>query len=249
MKVESYLDGLLEKFRATAADDKSRPAAKFLMVLVMLKTWFHRSKGGKLAAAKVDSIWHQAPNAEGETPAQTPAPSGALISQPSLLQQQQQTDYSPANTPLQLLSEVATGGTPRPESRNQYSSNGWHQNNQQASQPQQQQPPVPQQVPFNFNDPNSTNQMPTGYNMMYGPMGNIDPNLGIPQDFDFSIGDGFEQAMGITLGDGDFGKYFQDDVSVPLALGFKQKYTDQSLLSLGILGRHDGQCWRHEQWL
>jgi hypothetical protein len=213
MKVEGYLDGLLEKFRATAADDKSRPAAKFLMVLVMLRTWFHRPKGGKLAATKADSLWHQAQNVEGETPAQTPAPSGALASQPSLLQQQQQPDYSPANTPLQLLSEVATGGTPRPESRNQYSSNEWHQNSHQISQAQQQQPQAPQQAPFNFNDPNSTNHMPIGYGMMYGPMSNIDPNLIVPQDFDFSIGDGFEQAMGITLGDGDFGKYFQDDVS------------------------------------
>jgi hypothetical protein len=210
MKVESYLDGLLEKFRATATDDKSRPAAKFLMVLVMLKTWFHRSKGGKLAAAKIDSLWQQPPNIEGETPAQTPATTGTLVSQPSLLQQQQQPEYSPANTPLQLLSEVATGGTPRPESRNQYSSNEWNQNNQQVSQAQQ---PTPQQ--FNFNDPNPANQMPAGYNMMYGPMSNIDPSLGIPQDFDFSIGDGFEQAMGITLGDGDLGKYFQDDVSFP----------------------------------
>jgi hypothetical protein len=213
MKVEGYLDGLLDKFRAAAADDKSRPAAKFLMVLVMLKTWFHRSKGGKIAGVKIESIWPQPPNVEGETPAQTPAPSSALVSQPALLQQQQQREYSPANTPLQLLSEVATGGTPRPESRNQYSSNEWNQNSQQVPQAQQS---APQQ--FNFNDPNSANQMPTGYNMMYGPMSNIDPNLGIPQDFDFSIGDGFEQAMGITLGDGDFGKYFQDDVSFPSIL-------------------------------
>jgi len=214
MKVEGYLDGLLDKFRATAAEDKSRPAAKFLMVLVMLKTWFHRSKGGKLAAGKVDSLWQQPQNVEGDTPAQTPATSGTLVSQPSLLQQQQQPDYSPANTPLQLLSEVATGGTPRPESRNQYSSSEWHQSNQQLSQAQQQQPQAQQQAPFNFNDPNAANQMPPGYGIMYGPTSNIDPNLGIPQDFDFSIGDGFEQAMGITLGDGDFGKYFQDDVSL-----------------------------------
>ncbi len=220
MKVEGYLDGLLDKFRTTAADDKSRPAAKFLMVLVMLKTWFHRSKGGKLAVAKADSMWQQPPNAEGETPAQTPATAGTLTSQPLLLAQQQQPEYSPANTPLQLLSEVATGGTPRPESRNQYSSNEWQQNNQQASQAQQQQqqqqqPAALQQAAFSFNDPNSANQLPAGYSMMYGPMSNIDPNLGIPQDFDFSIGDGFEQAMGISLGDGDLGKYFQDDVSFP----------------------------------
>lgn len=219
MKVEGYLDGLLEKFRATAADDKSRPAAKFLMVLVMLKTWFHRSKGGKLTAAKIDPIWHSGQNVEGETPAATPAPSGPLIAQPQVLQQQHQTEYSPANTPLQLLSEVATCGTPRPESRNQYNSNEWLQNQSQIPQPQQQQQlqaPQQQQVPFTYSDTNSTNQMPAGYGMNYGPLSNIDPSLAMPQDFDFAIGDGFEQAMGITLGDGDLGKYFQDDVSLHL---------------------------------
>jgi hypothetical protein len=222
MKVEGYLDGLLEKFRATAADDKSRPAAKFLMVLVMLKTWFHRSKGGKLTAVKLESIWQSSQNPEGQTPAPTPAPSGPMIAAASVLQQQQQPDYSPANTPLQLLSEVATGGTPRPESRNQYNSNEWHQTQSQIPQPQQQlQPPAPQQQqqqgPFGYNnDTNPTNQIPASYGMMYGPLSNIDPSLGMPQDFDFAIGDGFEQAMGITLGDGDFGKYFQDDVSFPL---------------------------------
>jgi hypothetical protein len=112
------------------------------------------------------------------------------------------------------LSEVATGGTPRPESRNQHNSTEWHQ-----SQPQISQPPAPQQQQgsFAYNDANATNQIPAGYNMMYGPLSNIDPSLGMPQDFDFAVGDGFEQAMGITLGDGDFGKYFQDDVSFPLA--------------------------------
>jgi hypothetical protein len=47
MKVEQYLDGLLDKFKATAADNKSRPGSKFLMVLIMLKTWFHRQTNGK----------------------------------------------------------------------------------------------------------------------------------------------------------------------------------------------------------
>ncbi|KAJ3499973.1 hypothetical protein NM208_g17250 [Fusarium decemcellulare] len=36
MQVGRHLDALLDKFRATAADDRCRPAAKFLVVLVML---------------------------------------------------------------------------------------------------------------------------------------------------------------------------------------------------------------------
>lgn len=220
MKVENYLDGLLEKFRATAADDKSRPAAKFFMVLVMLKTWFHRSKGGKLSGTKTDLIWHQSQNSEGETSAPTPSLSSTLISPPSSLQHQQQTDYSPANTPLQLLSEVATGGTPRPESRNQYNSSEWNQNQPQVSQLQQHQLQAlqQQQATYPYSDTGTANQVPASYGMMFGPLGNIDPTLGMPQDFDFAIGDGFEQAMGITLGDGDFEKYFQDDVCLPLII-------------------------------
>jgi len=42
MKVEQHINNLLEKFHATAADDRSRPAAKFLVVLVMLRSWFQK---------------------------------------------------------------------------------------------------------------------------------------------------------------------------------------------------------------
>jgi hypothetical protein len=228
MKVEHYLDGLLEKFRATAADDKSRPAAKFLMVLVMLKTWFHRSKAGgftsKRLSLKGDGPLPTPSNTEGESSGQTPAPSGPSASQQGMLQNAE-PEYNPANTPLQLLSEVATGGTPRPESRNTYpasTATEWSQNPQLLSQsasslvqhphphPQIQQQQQQQQ---NFGyDPSTTQQaqLLPNYPVMYAGQSNIDPSLGLPTDFDFSLGDGFEQAMG--MGDGDFGKYFQDDV-------------------------------------
>ena len=40
--------------------------------------------------------------------------------------------------------------------------------------------------------------------------GNLDPALGM--EFGYAMGDGFEQAMGMTLGFGDFGeRYFSDD--------------------------------------
>lgn len=91
LKVQKYLDALLDKFRETAAEDRSRPAAKFLVVLVMLRTWFSKQ-------IKAD-------NKE-----QPPTPSN-----PSIAQQHQQipNDHSQAmaNTPLQLLSEVAAGSS------------------------------------------------------------------------------------------------------------------------------------------
>ncbi|KAG5915810.1 hypothetical protein E4U53_004416 [Claviceps sorghi] len=40
LRVAHYLEALLDKFTAAAADDKCRPASKFLLVLVMLRTWF-----------------------------------------------------------------------------------------------------------------------------------------------------------------------------------------------------------------
>jgi hypothetical protein len=254
MKVESHLDNLLDKFRATAADDKSRPASKFLMVLVMLKTWFHRSKTSKRPSVSISGGQPFAPG-DAETPAPTPGPAIGNPPPPTPRQQQaavaqmhtpQTTDYSEANTPLQLLSEVATGphGTPRAappatstaEGTAMYptSSNDWHP----SQQPRSSAPPAQQQQlpPFSYTtDPSS------GYPVLYptargpppttssgtggpsGPTGNIDPSLAqIPGMFgldmagdltDFSgMGDGFEQAMGLTLGDaGDFGRYFQDD--------------------------------------
>lgn len=125
MKVDQHLENLLEKFRVTAADDKSRPAAKFLVVLVMIRSWFHKISKGELTQAS--RIADAANAAEGSspftimdksrgpgdraTPGATPTPGRA--------------DFSPqaaGNNPLQLLSEAATNnqnangnpGMPRP---------------------------------------------------------------------------------------------------------------------------------------
>ncbi|KAG6088222.1 hypothetical protein E4U15_006534 [Claviceps sp. LM218 group G6] len=51
IRVAHYLEALLEKFNATAADEKCRPASKFLLVLVMLRTWFLKHGKGEASAA------------------------------------------------------------------------------------------------------------------------------------------------------------------------------------------------------
>jgi len=87
------------------------------MVLVMLKTWFHRSKSGRLPGR---------PGEGGLDQAATPAASSLPSAQQAHLQEVKR-EYSPANTPLQLLSEVATGGQiSRPNSRNQFVQNEWN---------------------------------------------------------------------------------------------------------------------------
>lgn len=200
MKVEQYLDGLVEIFKASAAEEKSRPSAKFLMVLIMLKTWFNRQREGKgtqpgpqsFVSASSPGTLHQ------EALAETPSESHQNARQNA--QQRQQPGFSPANTPLQLLSEVATGnsGQSRSEGNAMYPpSNEWY-----PTQPQR--PYTPGYDPMNPLAP-----LPQAYTNV-GMSGNIDPSLGI--DLGYAMGDGFEQAMGMTLGVGDFGTYFGDDI-------------------------------------
>ncbi|KAG9245992.1 hypothetical protein BJ878DRAFT_499019 [Calycina marina] len=178
MKVEYYLDNLVALFKASAAQEKSRPAAKFLTVLIMLKTWFHRQRE------------HQSPPA-GEVPVATHMPHEPVaVGTPNLANQQRrpQSSYGVANTPLQLLSEVATGDSraqPRAGTVNHYLNN---QNNWSSLD-------------------EASHQQNQGSGDFNGPT--MDPSLN--SDFVYNMGDGFEQAMGMTLGGGDFGAYFNDD--------------------------------------
>ncbi|KAK1829814.1 hypothetical protein QBC39DRAFT_392276 [Podospora conica] len=98
IKVEQHLEKLLAKFKETAADDKSRPAAKFLVVLIMLHSWFQKQKYVLHGPA--------APRAKGagaQPPSSRQSPEkGAGPDTP--------VEYPPtANTPLQLLSEFSSG--------------------------------------------------------------------------------------------------------------------------------------------
>lgn len=174
MKVEQHLDGLVEIFRAAATEDKSRPSAKFLMVLLMLKTWFHRQREGKrpqsMSREEAESTNH------------------LLANEPSA-----PSNDKPANTPLQLLSEVASAGQARAGSSSNYSagSSEW-----QPQTPSAGYPSVGQFAP------------PQGYGNT-NTSGQSDMVLGM--DLGYNMGDGFEQAMGMTLGVGDFGNFFAND--------------------------------------
>ncbi|TGJ87295.1 hypothetical protein E0Z10_g1482 [Xylaria hypoxylon] len=206
MKVAEYLDRLLEKFQKTAASDKSRPAGKFLMVLVMVRSWFHKQGQGR----------GRLPGDQNSDP--TPKPSQSLRNNPmanssnsqdngphpnTTHHQQPQTkpqsDFNPANTPLQLLSEIATG-------------NGPSQNGQNGGAPSA----------ASMNTPGYPTWMGAGVNLpyIYGPTGGLPTSaasgngtvgptcqplipwtagpFGGEMDY-MSMGDGFEQAMGLTL--------------------------------------------------
>lgn len=185
LKVERYLDGLCALFSAACAEEKSRTSHKFLMVLMMLKTWFGRQQEGKPPQAAE-------PGALVDTSADTPSEK-----QDPQQRSGPQATYNATNTPLQLLSEVATGnsgGQPRASSSSQYaggSAGDW----QQPQQP-------------NFTNYPSMTQDPTN---LYGTMnaGNIDPSLGF--DYGLAVGDNLEQAMGMAIGVGPFGEFYTDE--------------------------------------
>lgn len=129
MRVEYYLEALLDKFRATAADNKCRPAAKFLVVLAMLRSWFFKQGkegggGGGTGSsedgdAPCSSSSQQKQQQQQQYTAQGTQQQQQLQQQLQQQQQQQQQQLQPpqqqsrqqnVNTPLQLLSEVATTG-------------------------------------------------------------------------------------------------------------------------------------------
>lgn len=242
LKVEHNLDGLLETFRMAAEGDRCRPASKFLMILVMLKTWFQKQKGGgprdthpcgrmashgahtedccpvrrvynELAkndrgpAEKPKSVTGCPPNlSQGDEPTRAENsnhPAQRIEHNPVL------SGYSNANTPLQLLSEVAMGdsnalvdaqaaahmasgrltnGGPTPSS----SSAGWYGFN-----PQEATAPAPS---IDYSTTEDLNPPSTGY--------------GGPSDAEMEamMGGGFGQALGLTLGDEDFPSVLLDDM-------------------------------------
>ncbi|KAM3563568.1 hypothetical protein ARSEF4850_002238 [Beauveria asiatica] len=105
MRVQDHLDALLDKFRLTAKEDKCRPASKFLVVLAMLRSWFvkqGRTDGGGGIRQQQQQQQQQTQTPQMQTQTQT------QYQQP--VQTHIQTQR--VNTPLQLLSEVATGSDP-----------------------------------------------------------------------------------------------------------------------------------------
>jgi RalA-binding protein 1 len=96
LRVEQYLDALLDKFRQTANGDGSRPAAKFRFVLGMLRSWLLKQDGR-----------YEGRNGERGRSMRSGS-SGVSAAESSSQQQPQPQQQQSANTPLQLLSEVAS---------------------------------------------------------------------------------------------------------------------------------------------
>ena len=214
MKVEVYLEQLLHKFKEIVGDEKSRPGSKFLMVLIMLRNCFYRGQKKSTCNTALPSAQQTRP---GSAQAVEGGPSLQQQSPQQSSQQRQQgqqqagqlnSGYGQGSTPLDLLSQVATGSsqaTPQRQAKTE---------NQPYTPAQGQQGHVPWTPWDTPNNPHSSTlqqqQQPQN-----GSSYNLDPLLGgQPQhlgglDANYGLGDGFD-SIGM-LGEGDLSQYFGDD--------------------------------------
>ncbi|KAG7292679.1 hypothetical protein NEMBOFW57_002716 [Staphylotrichum longicolle] len=228
MKVEEHLGNLLEKFRATAADDRSRPAAKFLVVLVMIRSWFQKQKQTQNGATTNPGV------STDTTPTPYPRPSGAGergSSATPIPQPPQQPDYpTTASTPLQLLSEIATnnsasvtGARGRPPTQTSSRPPARPPAPGSTDRPSSTTPPLPPRPLNNSNPPGQQRLAPYLPQQQQTPMEGGAGTMAVPWlsntttplmpasgpggggggdiDYDYNMfGDGFAQAMDLTLG-------------------------------------------------
>jgi RalA-binding protein 1 len=191
MRVEYFLDALLDKFRITAAEDRSRPAAKFLVVLVMLRSWFHKQ-------TKVEKKDQQPPPA------------------PAVSQSPRHGGDGPANTPLHLLSEVAAGANTGPPNTGPPNPSAPTSITTTSSTPAPRTPftgwPIrqPPQPFFHDRAPDTSNPSKGGMPDLAAAMAPGIPLLAndqggfTPSDMDYSLNAGFDlEALGLGLGSQD----------------------------------------------
>jgi len=252
MKVQSYLDGLLEKFRETAAGDKSRPAGKFLVVLMMLSGWFRKQEGtksGKTGDQRGNSRRgpHRS-NGPGDTNSSS-NPAGQRL--PQDIHQHQspqhpvsgerqphqpqasvpharQQEYPQATTPLHLLSEVATGGTPGDTSRMNFQ--------QQA----QQAPAWAATQPYYHNSTNSTSGSYASSNANPTP-----PASGTADVSGAGAGQGSGPPMmtfmpGAMLGGGAWGDLDYNGIGIASGAGGLEQAMGMTLTGFGDLAGGGG---------
>ncbi|KAH8891886.1 hypothetical protein GQ53DRAFT_647871 [Thozetella sp. PMI_491] len=203
MKVEQHVEQLLEKFRATAADDRSRPAAKFMVVLAMLRSWFQKQKqtGGPGMSST------PAPGSGKDTPTPFPSESPYQARKDGATPQLPTAYSSTANTPLQLLSEIAANDSAANKS-DMAPGQAWLLRPQPA-QPfmydnAERAPATTAVTPdsTNASSLDSTSKMTPGFPQMYrgGTIPWVNGNWNA--DFDYtSLGTDFAQAMDLTLAD------------------------------------------------
>lgn len=210
MKVEQNLHDLLEKFRVTAADDRARPASKFLVVLVMIKSWFTKISKGEL---KRDAPIVDGANVTEGTSAYGTPQTGGDRPTPGSATTPRQAEYSAqaSSNPLQLLSEAATNNHAANNAQARGSGAGLHR----GSNGNMGNSAAWFNSPTSFMQDNSQKANGGGGNVMPPPphpqaqgqphqhgqvSGTPAPWVNFGTDFDYgNLGDGFAQAWDMTL--------------------------------------------------
>ncbi|KAI2626340.1 hypothetical protein GGS21DRAFT_529974 [Xylaria nigripes] len=198
MNVPEYLDRLYKKFVEVADQDKSRPASKFLLVIGMLRNWFqtHNTRSQSELNTHPDMTTSQFPS---DSQHGGPHP---ITSHDQ--QHHNQPQYKPTNIPPQILSEIMAAKGPAQINQSSHAPPGPNMN--MPAYPGYMGPGVP--VPYDIYGPNQAPPTSTTAVTDNLPSHSYMPWVRVPFIDDlnyFTMGDGLEQAMGITLtGFGDF---------------------------------------------
>ena len=219
LNVDLYLTHLLDLLHKAASNGKSRLAQNFQLIVLTLKSWYERRKSGrkpnvdlKLQAKPVDTGRDTPSSGYRKISVQIDKSGGAAASKNSLkakLESKHDTTFPPnpsqpstpmrniENSPLHLLSQVATSNPPVVPQHHQL--NAAPPTAHEAWYPPYPPPLIQNNAP---QIPYSDNSQPyyplqDGYSDPPDTYGGTYPNL--------SIDPGLEQAIGMTFGgEGDF---------------------------------------------
>ncbi|KAI9730439.1 MAG: hypothetical protein M1834_005949 [Cirrosporium novae-zelandiae] len=246
LKMEQYMDKLMDFFAKAAEEGKCRPAAKFSMVLKMLKAWFDKQKTGRPGGQLPTS----GPSKDGNIVTQLVTAAGSPQNKPDATPGASSTtatiSSNGVSTPIAPELFRTPGGMKSPDQSKGSNSNGPNRStplhllsevatgNGRSSQQQQQQQ---QQSPQNQNQPQTPNPVatapmtpsnttaPQNWPNFYTGVPTTNTSSypmtgGQPSYTEFPMGDeqeiAFEQALGLTLDEGGLSSFFMDDAVMEL---------------------------------
>jgi len=229
LKLEYYLDRIINHYRTAAALDGGRAAAKFGNILMMLQNWFVKKKENGLELREI--LGTEMRSDTGDKP-----------TKPALDQIKQ------GATPLDLLSEVATGNQssrapsngsishrPRSGPESLYSPSTINQNIPSST--------TPGSASFCPAETQTTSwSMPSFTPSMAG---HADPNMGSRAFYrsftpteratPYSVQSTVTPTMGGTYGDMSIGMPFGQSMGMEAGLGMEETFDPDNLFALGTM--------------
>lgn len=231
MKVAQHLDNALYALRAAADGGKARTAKSFLMVLVMLKSWYERQRDGNSSSSEDNGKPLKLEAQPVEAGRNTPRLGYRKVSLSV-------DDYGDRASLEQTRPRQPQQQQPQQQHQNQLPH---HQAQHQPPQPRLEAPPPLANTPLHLlSEVAMTDQASTSHpthssshsssdtnhnnnNIWYAPYPNSAPSIGpaplaYPADYypldnggPQGMDPGLEQALGMMFGDGDLSALFMDD--------------------------------------